>query len=153
MKTPAKSARVNSALQVLENVHSGMTVVDACREVGLPRSSFYDIVRNNPEAISEYQELVEDNARQQLRMILLSQTEILQRVIEDALSDETAPRDRLAIHKALDDFREQLQQSLQVANPNETIAHDFLKKGPNTATQKSRYITATMETVTIEETD
>ena len=28
-------------------MNNGMTIVDACNEVGLPRSSYYDIVKNH----------------------------------------------------------------------------------------------------------
>jgi ACT domain-containing protein len=55
---------VNAAIQVIQHMNSGMTVVDACKEIGLRRSSFYDIVKKYPEAIAEYayQEMVEANA-------------------------------------------------------------------------------------------
>jgi len=33
-----------------------MTVVEACRAVGMPRSSFYYILENNPEAVAEVQD-------------------------------------------------------------------------------------------------
>jgi hypothetical protein len=34
-------------------MNSGMKVVEACRAVGIPRSSFYYIIEKNPEAIAE----------------------------------------------------------------------------------------------------
>ncbi len=51
-------------------MNSGMTVVDACREVGMPRSSFYYIVENNPQAIADIQALIDTNNREQLLLIL-----------------------------------------------------------------------------------
>ena len=66
MKTITKTSRVNTALQVIQHMNDGMTVVDACKEVGMPRSSFYAIVKKNPEAVTEYQEIVEANAQHQL---------------------------------------------------------------------------------------
>ena len=74
MKSLAKAARVNLAIEVIQRMNNGKTVVDACQEVGLPRSSYYDIVNKNPETIAEYQELVQLNARQQLGMILSHKT-------------------------------------------------------------------------------
>ena len=71
MKTLAKSSRVNSALQVIQHINTGMTVVEACEEVGIPRSSFYYIVKNNPDAIAEIQDLIDTNNREQLSLILL----------------------------------------------------------------------------------
>ena len=49
MKALTKASRVNIAMQVVQHMTSGMTVVDACQVVGMPRSSFYDIVEKNPD--------------------------------------------------------------------------------------------------------
>jgi hypothetical protein len=55
MKSLAKASRINDVTQVIQHMNSGMTVVDACREVGMARSSFYYIVDTNPEAIADIQ--------------------------------------------------------------------------------------------------
>jgi ACT domain-containing protein len=55
MKAITKASRINAVTQVILHMNSGMTVVDACREVGLPRSSFYYIIENNPQAIVDIQ--------------------------------------------------------------------------------------------------
>ena len=52
MKDIAKTSRVNTAIQVIQHMNDGMTVVNACKEVGIPRSTFYDVVKKNPEAIT-----------------------------------------------------------------------------------------------------
>ena len=36
-----------------------MTVVAACKEVGIPRSTFYDVVKKKIEVIAEYLEIVD----------------------------------------------------------------------------------------------
>jgi hypothetical protein len=51
MKSITKASRINALTQVIQNMFSGMTVVDACQEVGMPRSTFYFIMENSPEAI------------------------------------------------------------------------------------------------------
>ena len=53
MKAITKTSRVNTAIQVIQHMNDGMTVVDACNEVGMPRSTFYDVVKKNPEAVTE----------------------------------------------------------------------------------------------------
>ena len=58
MKDIAKTSRVNTALQVIQHMNDGKTVVAACKEVGIPRSTFYDVVKKNPEAVTEFQEIV-----------------------------------------------------------------------------------------------
>ena len=74
-----------------------MSVVEACRAVGMPRSSFYYIMENNPVAFAEMQARIDANNREQLTMIQLSRTEMLRRIIQDGLSAETKPKDLLAI--------------------------------------------------------
>jgi hypothetical protein len=152
MKSITKASRVNSAIQVIQHMNSGMTVVDACEEIGLPRSSFYDIVKKNPEAIAEYQEMVRINARQQLGLILLHKTEILNKIIQDALSDDISPRERLAIYKQLDELDSKLHSSIQVESEAAAHIHEMLKAGPKTKHIKSR-VTATQTTVTVEKED
>lgn len=85
-------------------MNDGMTVIDTCKEVGIPRSTFYDIVEKNPDAITEYQKIMEANALYKLGMILFHKNEILQKVIEDGLSERTPPRERFAIYKALNEL-------------------------------------------------
>jgi ACT domain-containing protein len=149
MKDIAKTSRVNTALHVIEHMNNGMTVVAACKEVGIPRSTFYDVVKKNPEAVTEYQEIVEANARYQLGLILFHKNEILQKVIEDGLSDSIAPRERLAIYKALNELEGGLTDALRIESQAAAEAHEFLKQGPITSQKVSR-LTATQTSVTIE---
>ena len=149
MKALTKSTRVNSAIQVIQRMNDGMTVVDACNEVGMPRSTYYDIVNKNPEMITEFQEMVTANEREQLGIILLHKNQILQKIIQDGLSDETAPRDRLAIYRGLNELVDNLSQNLQIESQAAAEAHEFLKRGPTTRPQVSR-LTATQSTIMIE---
>ena len=150
MKALTQASRVNSAIQVIQQMNSGMTVVDACKEVGLPRSSFYAIVNKYPEAIAEYSEMVEANARQQLGLILAHKSEILHKVIQDGLSDDTSPRERLAIYKTLDELTGKLRNALQVESTAAIEAQKLLSQGPTTSMQKSRLTATETRTVTIE---
>jgi ACT domain-containing protein len=149
MKDIAKASRINTALQVFQHMNDGMTVVDACYEVGMPRSTFYDVVKKNPDAITEYQEIVEGNARYQLGVILFHKNEILQKVIEDGLSDNTSPRERLTIYKALNELEIGLTDALRIESQAAAEAHEFLKLGPITSHKVSR-LTATQTSVMIE---
>jgi len=149
MKTLAKNGRVNTALQVVQQLNNGMNVVEACRAVGMPRSTYYYIVKNNPEAFAEYQDIIAANARERLGLILLNQTAILQKLIEDGLADTTKPGDRLTIYKALHSMLEELTRSLQVDSQSVNDAPAFLKQGPQLSHQVSRF-SATQTTITIE---
>ena len=149
MKALTIASRVNSAKQVMQHMNSGMTVIDACKEVGIPRSTYYHLIKMHPEAMAEYNEMVEANNRHQFGLILSNNTHILKKVIKDGLSDETSPRDRLAIYKTLTELGEKLSQVTQIDSPLEAAAHELLKRGPTTRPMKSR-LTATRETVTFE---
>jgi hypothetical protein len=128
---------------------TGMSVVDACRMVGISRSSFYYIIENNPEAIAEAQAIIEANNREQLGLILASKSQILRKVIDAGLADETKPKDRLAIFIKLSELADGLTKGLGIDSDIENQAHEFLKHGPQLVQAKSRF-TATQTTVTIE---
>lgn len=149
MKALARSSRINAALQVIQHMNNGMNVIEACQTVGMPRSSFYYIVENNPEAIAEIQAVIDANNREQLGLILMSKTEMLQKIIEDGLSDTTKPKDRLAIYVKLNDLVDQLTDTLHIESQLSKDAHEFLKRGPQLDHAKSR-LTATERTITYE---
>src|SRR4030042_21915 len=112
MKSITKASRINAVTQVIQYMNTGMSVVEACREVGMPRSSFYYIVQNNPEAITEAQAIIEANNREQLGLILASKNEILLKVIIAGLADETKPKDRLAIFMKLSELADGLAKGM-----------------------------------------
>ncbi len=87
MKAITKASRVNTAFQVIQHLNDGMSVVEACQMVGMPRSSFYYFIENNPEAVAGIQAIIDANNREQLGLIFLSKTEIPKKVIEAGLSD------------------------------------------------------------------
>lgn len=64
MKSITKASRINAVTQVIQHMNNGMTVVEAYREVGMARSSFYYIVENNPQAIADIQEIIDANNRE-----------------------------------------------------------------------------------------
>jgi hypothetical protein len=58
MKAITKASRINTAVQVIQYMNAGMNVVEACKVVGMPRSSFYYVVENNPDEIAEAQVII-----------------------------------------------------------------------------------------------
>ena len=145
----ANSARINSAIEVVQRAFNGMTVVDACKEVGIARSTYYDIVKKNPEAITKFQEIIQVHEQEQLGLILSNKTAMLQKVIVDAVVVNINQRDRLAIFKGLVELEERYTQSLQIESEAAAQAHEFLKQGPTISHQASR-LTTTEKTITIE---
>ena len=139
MKELAKTSRINRALQVIQHANNGMTVSDACTEVGLPRSSFYYIVNNNPDAFLEAQEIIRMSNMEQLAAIVVSKMHILERMIQDGLAEETSPRERIAILREMDRQMDQLMDSLQLDKQVGVKAVDFLRLEPETSKQDSKF--------------
>lgn len=139
MKELTKSSRINRALQVIQHTNQGMTVMDACREIGMPRSSYYYIVKSNPDAFIEAQEIIRISNMEQLAAIVVSKVHILERMIQDGLAEETSPRDRVSILREMDRQMDKLMDSLQLDNLYEMKAVDFLKQGPETSKQESKF--------------
>jgi hypothetical protein len=136
MKSITRASRINAVTQVIQYMNSGMTVVDACREVGMPRSSFYYIVENNPRAIADIQTIIDASNREQLALILHNKMEIFEKIIQDGLSEKTSPRARLAIYMKLTQLTDELMESLQ---REEAPDVDFLLTGPKLVKAESRF--------------
>ena len=137
MKSITKASRINVVTQVIQHMNSGMKVVDACREVGMARSSFYYIVEHNPGAIADIQAIIDINNREQLVLILQHKMEIFEKVIQDGLSDKTSPRARLAIYMKLIQLTDELMDTLQ---RDEAPNVDFLLTGPKLVKAESRFV-------------
>jgi len=116
-------------------MNSGMTVVEGCRKVGMLRSSFYYIIENNPQAITDIQAIIDANNREQLVLILQNKMEIFEMVIQDGLSEKTSPRARLAIYLKLTQLTDEIMESLQ---REETPDVGFLLTGPKLVKAESR---------------
>ena len=129
MNEITKSTRRDAVTRVLHSVQTGKSVSAACREVGIPRSSYYAFLDQNPEVLAEFQAMVKANTQMQLAAILANDTPILLRIIQDALADSTSPRDRLAIYIALQKMTADAVEALQLEDPHKQISADFLKRG------------------------
>ena len=135
MKSITKASRINAVTQVIQFMYSGMTVVQACREVGMARSSFYYIVEKNPEAFADIQKIIDISNYEQLVLILQHKMEIFEKIIQDGLSEKTSPRARLAIYKKLTQLTYELMDTLQ---RDEAPNIDFLMTGPKLVKAESR---------------
>lgn len=117
-------------------MNSSMTVVEAGREVGMPRSQFYYIVERNPRAIADIQAIIDTNNREQLELILQNELDILEKVIQDGLSDKTSPRARLAIYMQLTHLADEQMDTLQRVEGQDV---SFLLTGLKLVKAKSRF--------------
>lgn len=95
--------------------------------IGLPRSSFYDIYRKNPEVFIKFQEAVEASERAELVMIVTTQSARIEKIIEDAVSEATSPRDRVIIAKFLFEKMTELEAKYtKGSSSTKTSAKDIL---------------------------
>ncbi len=138
MRSIKQSIRTNQALDVIQLSIDGMSIVEACREVRIPRSTFYHFVTAHPDAIANFQELLLFAKAQQFALILESQTKVLERVIEDGLADTTSPRHRLGIYKEITKLMDELLEDLHVNSTDGNDAADFLT-GPKLKSAISRF--------------
>ncbi len=142
--------KVNTASQVIQHMNDGMNVTEACHAVGMPRSTYYYIVNHEEEAIAEFQNLVFVNSVENLWKILTTQAALMQKIIEDGLSDTTTPRERLAIHKTLMKRAEKIAQDLHMHSHAKEFAAEFLK-GPELRPGTSKYANgSTVDLVSID---
>ena len=136
MKSITKASRINAVTQVIQYMNNGMKVIDACREVGMPRSSFYNFVEHNPRAIADIQAIIDISNREQLALLLQNKLDILEKVIQDGLSDKTSPRARLAIYMNLTQLADELMDTLQRDEGQDV---SFLLTGPKLVKAESRF--------------
>ena len=138
MSSLKQQIRTNQALQVIQHANSGMSIIDAYQEVGIPRSTFYYFVDQNPDAIASFQDMQMVAALEQFALILANQSEILQRIIQDGLADNTKPRQRVAIYKEITKRADELMGLIQASQKSDTDVNDILS-GPKLDPGVSRF--------------
>lgn len=102
MASIKKDIRTNQSLAVIQRSNQGISIVKACEEVGISRSTFYYFISHNPDAIATFQEMQRESEMAQFMLILDNQFGVLEKVLQDALAGTTTSRQRLAILKYLD---------------------------------------------------
>jgi ACT domain-containing protein len=100
--TIAKNARNNMALEVIKHNNDGMTIVEACEEVVIARSTFYYIVSHHTEYFIDIQQKIKESEIIELGIILSNKLDATAKLIQDLLAPDTNPRDRLKIFLGLE---------------------------------------------------
>jgi ACT domain-containing protein len=138
MVSVKKFIRQNQALQVIQHSNNGMSIVKACQEVGIPRSTFYGFCKRHPDAVARFQQMEIESGMRQLALILGNQFDILEHVVQDAFADTTTPRQRLAIYRYLTKRMDDLVEILHVNSKNEGKVDEMLM-GPKLVQAESRF--------------
>ena len=138
MNNLTRTTRITAAIQVIKRMNGGMSVSSACKEVGLPRSSYYAIITREREAVAEFQDIVAANNRSDLLILLATKTAVLQKLVQEALSDTTSPRERLAIYKAFTEMQDKMIDDLRLHSRGTAVSADMFT-GPVLQLAKSRF--------------
>ena len=138
MVTVKKFIRQNQALQVIQHSNNGMSIVKACKEVGIPRSTFYGFCQRNADLVASFHEMQLEAEMRQLALILGNQFDILEHVVQDAYADTTTPRQRLAIYKYLIKRMDDLAETVHVNSRNDSKVDEMLK-GPKLVQAESPF--------------
>jgi len=144
MNEVTRSSRISTALQVIQRMNEGLCVSSACKEVGMPRSSFYAIITREREAVAEFQDIVAANNQSNLLILLANKTAMLQKLVREALTDTTSPRERLAIYKALTELQDKLIDDLRLHSRGAAVSTDMFT-GPILQLAKSRFTSGYVE--------
>jgi hypothetical protein len=139
MNTVMRSLRIKKATEVIELVENGLSVTRACKKVGLSRSSFYDIRNREPELFIDLQVRLSETIREQMSSILVTRVDVLYRLIQDGLAEDTKPLERLAIFKETEKQLERLSNILRMSGGDNQAATDVLS-GPIFLPGTSRFI-------------
>jgi hypothetical protein len=84
------------------------------------------IVKRNPQIIVDFQDIVKKVKFQELMMILITQTEVLKKLLQAALDATTSQKDRLAILKSMDQKEKELRKKFAISSPPKDSAREFL---------------------------
>jgi len=129
-KTIAEGARENKALQVVQLANQGVSIVEACRQVGWSRSAFYAFQTDHPEFVLGLQKQMLDSTYEALLQILHNRVLLLQKVIADALREDTKSSERLATFRELEKHLETLAHYVRIDNRANSEAASDVLSGP-----------------------
>ena len=135
-----KKTRINRAIQVISRTQEGMSVSNACKEVGIPRSTYYFIITTERDELREFLDMVIAYDRMNLLKILENKDEVLDRLIQDSLAEETKLKDKLTIYKYLMDRLEILSQRISEEKFSKEYVAEILQ-GPKLVHAESRSTT------------
>jgi hypothetical protein len=129
MISPAKTSRENKMLTVMKLSNEDMSISAACKEVGVSRSAFYNFCTREPEAIQAFQEMLTQSSRISLLEALIARTNLVHKLIQIALADETKPMERVAIFNTTERLLDKLLRYMRMEGGDPEAAAEVLS-GP-----------------------
>ena len=123
---------------VLQTMEEGTTITNACRQVGMPRSTFYSMIHQHPEILGQFQASLQLSSREQLMMIIGNRSRLLRELLDKANDSSTSIKDRLAIFKTMEAMLDKMVITLGIEIANNGDASEVLS-GPVLVPAQSRF--------------
>lgn len=138
MANPAKPVRINLAMQVLKVSNQGTSISAACKQVGIPRSTFYAICDREPNLMRSIQDEIMETTREELAMVITTRVSMLNKTIQDGLADTISPMVRLAIYRELEKQLKTLISEVRLDCESPAAVEEILS-GPVLHQSESRF--------------
>lgn len=133
MLTEIEEAKKEQAARVmLLSTEIGMTVAEACLQVGITKDQYYRWVRRAPEVIDALRQVTRGLYAEEYARILAARATILEKVLDDGVSPMTDPLSRLTILQHIEQRGDDLQERLTPIDSeglNKVLGMPVLKKG------------------------
>lgn len=114
------------------------TITSLCEKVDLERRQYYRKLDQGEEIINALRELIMRSKRVELAKIATSRHRVVEKLVDKALTSNDI-QELVKALEYLDDHEERLQRDLGASPGLEDEAREFLKKGPHTQRQESKF--------------
>jgi hypothetical protein len=135
--------RIAQALEVMRMMANGTPRAEACEKVGIAPKVYEYWIARSEEAVDALRRVNNEVQRAQIEMILISQKQALEKLLQEVVTDDLATRDRLAIMAYLDRKLDVLSRIHNAQGQNEDAAAAYLT-GPQLIPGQSRLRGATV---------
>lgn len=114
------------------------TITSLCEDVDLDRRQYYRKLDEGQDIIDALRRLILKSKRVELAKIATSRHRVVEKLVDKALTSNDI-QELVKALEYLDDHEERLQRDLGASPGLEDEAREFLKKGPHTQRQESKF--------------
>lgn len=130
--------RINQVIRVIQLMQSDKDVTQemACREVGIPVSTFRRWLSKEDQAIAAFQEEIRMVERNEVALIVSYQGHVMNKLMQEATAPTTFASDRLAIKQYMDKRMQELGDSMRTTTKLENDQFDGPARLPGSSTDR-----------------
>jgi hypothetical protein len=123
-----------------------LTQIEACSQVGITPDTFQRWVKSDPEFVDSVRILIMETEKLGMLDLQLAYLEGVSRISSRLKSPvDMSDKDYLELHKYAGEMVNELQRTYHTAPGIEEDAHAFLRRGPKTKSQQSRFASLDIE--------